>query len=491
MASAPATAVDDLRGFIQAAKEDGDLRVVEGGHWREEIGAITELGARSRDPRLLLFDRIVDYPPGYRVLSNLLSDRRLARALALPLEARGLDLVSAYRQKMQDIRLRPPKVVGDGPVLENVDRGDSVNVWKFPAPQWREADGGRYLGTSVLVITRDPDSDWVNVGTYRVQVQDERTVTVFIEPGKHGNLIRKKYWDRGLACPMAVCCGQHPTLGVVASYATGQGVSEYDLAGGWIEEPISVLEGPLTGLPIPAYGEIVLEGEMPPAYVEARPEGPFGEWPGYYGSSTRREPVLRVQAVYHRDDPIITGAPPLKPTYPGVQTGTYRQAAAVWDQMEAAGVPGIRGVWMMEGGGSRFATVVSIAQMHAGHAKMAGLVASGCRAGAFLGRMVIVVDDDIDITNPREVIWAMSTRWDPGSQSDILGDCWTGYIDPLLPPEKREAGDITNSRIIIYACRPYRWMDQFPPVSAIPPAVAARTLEKWAGRLDFLSDVPP
>lgn len=488
--AAPATAVDDLRGFIRTVEEWGDLRIIEGAHWKHEIGALTELGARAKDMKLLLFDRIPDYPPGYRVLTNMISERRLALSLRLPTDARGLDLVAAYRKKMRTVDMRPPQFVSDGPVFENAQQGDNVNILAFPAPLWHEKDGGRYIGTSVLIITKDPDSDWVNVGTYRVQVQDERTVTVFIEPGKHGSIIRSRWWARGQACPMAICCGQHPALSVVASYATRHGESEYDLAGGWIEEPISVVRAPLTGLPIPAFGELVLEGEMPPPEVETRAEGPFGEWPGYYASSTRPEPIMRVQAVYHRDNPIITGSPPLKPTYPGIHANTIRQAAAVWDQMEGAGVSGIRGVWMMEGGGSRFATVVSITQMHSGHAKMAGLVASGCRAGAFLGRMVIVVDEDIDITDPREVIWAMATRWDPKTQSDILDGTWTGYIDPMLPPEKREEHDLTNSRIIVYACRPYAWKGDFPAVSTLSPELKAQVLDKWLGRLDFLQDAP-
>src|SRR5437870_2982885 len=83
----------------------------------------------------------------------------------------------------------------------------AVDVLSYPTPLWNENDGGRYIGASVLVITKDPDSDWINVGTYRVQVQDEKTVTVFIEPGKHGSIIRSKWWARGLACPMAICCG--------------------------------------------------------------------------------------------------------------------------------------------------------------------------------------------------------------------------------------------------------------------------------------------
>src|SRR5579862_3554924 len=174
-----------------------------------------------------------------------------------------------------------------------------------------------YIGTECLVITKDPDSDWVNVGTYRAQVQDEKTISVFIEPGKHGRVIRQRYWDRGQPCPMLLSVGQAPILGRVAGTSSQFGQSEMATAGGRIGRPVRVVQGQITGLPIPADAELVFEGFMPPPEVDSRPEGPFGEWPGYYASDSRAEPVLQVQAIYHRDNPIITGQPPAKPTYPG------------------------------------------------------------------------------------------------------------------------------------------------------------------------------
>jgi 4-hydroxy-3-polyprenylbenzoate decarboxylase len=177
--------------------------------------------------------------------------------------------------------------------------------------------------------------------------------------------------------------------------------------------------------------------------------------------------------------------PPARPTLPGRQ-GNVAASAQIWDALEAAGVPEVRGVWKLQGGGSRFITVVAINQQHAGHAKMAGLVATGCGPAAYLGRMTIVVDDDIDITNPVEVLWAMATRWDPKTQTDIIDGCWTGHIDPVLDPAKREAGDITNSRIIIYAVKPYSWRDKFPAVNAVPKSYADQVRERWRDKLEFL-----
>ena len=99
-------------------------------------------------------------------------------------------------------------------------RGDKVNVNLFPAGKWHEHDGGKYIGTEVIIINKDPDSDWVNIGTYRVMIQDDKTLSVFIEPGKHGSLIREKWWAQGKHCPMVVCVGQPPVLGMVASAKT-------------------------------------------------------------------------------------------------------------------------------------------------------------------------------------------------------------------------------------------------------------------------------
>ena len=144
----------------------------------------------------------------------------------------------------------------------------------------------------------------------------------------------------------------------------------------------------------------------------------------------------------------------------------------------------------MFGGGNRFINVVAIKQLFAGHAKMAGLVAAGCLPGAYMNRMTIIVDDDIDITNTAEVMWALATRWDPKTASDIIDGCWTGHIDPLLTHEKRESGDITNSRIIMYAVRPFPWKDSFPKVNLIDPAYAEEVRLKWVDQLRFVKTMP-
>ncbi len=472
-------AMADLHEFIRQVEENGELVRISGAEIDGEIGALYELSQEHFYPPALLFEKIPGFNPEFRILANVRNAKLLVGDITL-------EAVKAYRSRLnQKSEPIPPKEVDSGPIFENIIEGDAVDILKFPAPKWHKEDGGNYIGTEDLIITRDPDSGWVNFGTYRVMVQDKTTLSVFIEPGKHGDMIRRKYWERGEACPMAVCVGQAPILGTVACTAVLPGQSEYAVAGGRIDRPIAVVKAKVTGLPIPAEAELVFEGYMPSPAEEKRTEGPFGEWPGYYASADRPEPVVRVKTIYHRNDLIIVAQPPVKPIYPGFQIH-LSSVAALWNAIEAAGVPEIKGVWKMLGGGARFIDIISIKQLHAGHAKMAGLVAAGCQPAAYMTRMIIVVDDDIDITNSAEVMWAMATRWDPKTQTDIIDGCYTGHIDPILSPAKRREGDITTSRVIIYAVRPYHWKDQFPKVNMVSRDYADKIRLKWQDQLDYL-----
>src|SRR5207248_10528653 len=103
---------------------------------------------------------------------------------------------------------------------------------RFPAPIWHRSDGGPFIGTGCIVVMRDPDTGWINSGTYRVQLHDAQTLGIYISPGKHGRLIRQKYWERGEACPVAVSVGHDPLLLLMGGLEVGYGKDEYDMAGG-------------------------------------------------------------------------------------------------------------------------------------------------------------------------------------------------------------------------------------------------------------------
>jgi 4-hydroxy-3-polyprenylbenzoate decarboxylase len=278
----------DLRGLIDHWQANGQLKVVEGADADFDIGALAEVSGAGNEPPALLFDRIKGYPQGYRVLINMFqTQRRTAQALAVDDTLRGPALVNAIRKRIEDYKPVPPTPVASGPITEHVVQGKDIDVFMFPAPKLHKDDGGKYIGTQDAVITRDPDGGWVNLGTARVQLQERDVVSVYISPGKQTRLIAEQYWTKKQPCPVAVVCGIEPVLFAAASLGLPWGVSEYDFAGHVRGEPLEVVQGQHTGLPIPARAEIVLEGEMPPPEVDSRPEGPFGEWTGYYASGTR------------------------------------------------------------------------------------------------------------------------------------------------------------------------------------------------------------
>jgi UbiD family decarboxylase len=465
----------DLRDWLSIADELGELRHIEGASWQEDIGAVTELLDHTPDSPAALFDAVPGYPRGYRVLSNGMGNRR-RQAITLgidPSTATHARMLEWWRATLKELKPIPPLELPDGPVFEEAQRGDEVDLYKFPTPQWHEGDGGRFIGTASLNIMRDPESGWVNLGTYRNMIQDRNHLGVWISPGKHGRLIRERYLARGERVPICVSVGHDPLIFMAACVeGLASGMSEYDWAGGVSGRPYPVVKAPITGLPIPAFAEIVLEG-----YIDAndmRVEGPYGEFMGYYASGAPTLPTMEVQAVYHRRDPIILGCPQGKPPHEDNQFLAYLRSCLVWDQMERAGVPDVRGVWCPPLSANRFLTVVSIKQRYPGHARQAGVLAAQVGAAAYMSRYIIVVDDDIDVTDMDEVLFAVFTRSDPQRSIEILKRCWSGPLDPAIPPQDRGF----NSRAIIDACRPWEWRDEFPePV--LTPERAAATRRKW------------
>ena len=465
-----ATPHADLRDWIVRVESIGELMRVSGADWNLEMGAIAEMiyQANPDRPPAILFENIKGYPAEYRVLSGMTnSPRRLALTLGLPLPDHPLDVVRAYRDRMKRFELINNVSVASGPILENIDRDDAVDLFKFPIPFLHELDGGRYIGTGDLVVMRDPDTGWINVGTYRVMIHDRNTAGLWMSPGKHGRQIREKYFKAGKPCPVVICCGQDPLLFLSSGNEVGFGISEFAHAGGHRGVPFETIASELHGLPMPAAAELVLEGEITPDVMKG--EGPFGEWTGYYASSVREDPVIKIKRVYYRTAPIHTMARPGRPPSDYSLSKCVIKSAMIWDQVEKAGLSGVAGVWCHEAGGGRLFNIISIKQAYAGHAKQAAMLAAGVHAGNYLGRFVIVVDDDIDPTNSFDVIWAMATRCDPVEDIDFIRRAWSGALDP-----RKRKGDVHNTRAIVDACRPYEWINEFAPVAESSSPSCAR-----------------
>jgi len=475
---APRIVYDDLREWLDEARKLGEVKDVSGLSWQQDIGMVAEVALHDDNAPCFVFDAIPGTIPGSRVLVNFFGGKRKNMTLGFPPDLGKVDLSEGFRTSfMASMRRIAPAYVDRGPILDNVMQGTEIDITRFPAPKWHEPDGGRYIGTGSFNVSRDPDEDWINCGTYRVMIHDATTAGFYISPGKHGRQMRDKYQARGEPMPVAVVCGGDPMTFLMACSEVPYGVCEYEIVGGMRGKPVEVIKGPVTGLPIPANAEIVLEGLVQPG--NERTEGPFGEWTGYYASDVRAEPVLDVKAVYYRNNPILLGCAPQRPPDEICRYRAVLRSALLRESIAKAGVPGVTAAWAHEVGNARLLLGVAITQRYPGHAKQAGHIAAMCHVGAYCGRYVVVVDDDIDVSDLQELIWAMLTRSDPATSIDIIRNAWSTPLDPRIEPERKAVGDNTNSRAIIDACRPWHWRDQFPKVNLPTPEERRIAQEKF------------
>jgi 4-hydroxy-3-polyprenylbenzoate decarboxylase len=391
-------------------------------------------------------------------------------------------LLGFWRELMRGFTPIEPEVVDKGAIQENIHRDKDVDITRFPAPIWHPKDGGRYIGTASINIVRDPDTGILNAGSYRNQIFDESSVGIRVAPPHHGGIIKEKWMARGEPCPIVIVVGCDPLM-FMAACVEGPGLddSEFAWAGGVRGEPLEVIEGELTGLPIPANAEIALEGFI--TTDEYHKEGPYGEWTGYYQDGYAKERVVRVHRVYHRDDPIILGCPQGKPPHEDNRFLAYLRSGMIWDQLEKAGVRGVVDVWSPPEAANRYMTVVALDTQYAGHGKQAGLIASQCAAAVEVNRLTVVVDSYIDVTSLQDVMWALLSRSDPERSLDVITGTKGARLDMAMGPHERERK--VNSRMIIDATTPFHWKHHpdAGEVIATPERTRA-TRETWGWLLD-------
>jgi UbiD family decarboxylase len=470
----------DLRAWLREVRELGELKDVRGADWNLELGAISEVNVRNNLPPALLFDEIAGYPKGFRVLTcSTSSPARLSSILRLGVETTHHALVQKLRGMPKVWQAEAPGydpvITEFGPTVQNVQEGEKVDLYTFPSPFWHEKDGGRYIGTGCCVVTTDFDTEWVNVGTYRVMIHDRNHVGLDMVPGKHGAIQYDKYMRAGKPFPVAIVAGCDPLGYLISGIEVPFGMCEYNYIGAILKEAVSVVKGRSTGLPFPSASEIVLEGWAHPG--DERIEGPFGEFHGYYPGKAHAAPVVTIERVYYRNDPILIGSPPAKPPNDYSYSKAVMRSALLFDALLAAGVPDVKAVWAHEIGGARMFNVVAIKQRYAGHAKQAGHILSQCGVGAYMSRYSVVVDEDIDPSNLQEVMWAVATRTEPEVDIDIIKRGMGSKNDPMYVAYRYKAP--FSSKAIIDACRPYDHLEEFPEVAEASKELQERVRAKW------------
>jgi len=484
---------NDLRDWIEILEGKGHLaKVSVPVHWNQELGAIVR---RTYDfygdaSPALLFDNIVDYPPPgpHRLfIGQFRSYSRICMTLGLdPFETTRREIVLTLKSHLKN-RI-PPVTVSHGPVHECVDVGDRVNVLKFPVPLWNYRDGGRYVGTMHAVITKDLETDWINLGLYRVMVHNQKELGIYVSPGRqHIGQQYLKYIERNKPMPVAIAIGIDPILALLSSANLPSGVSEYDVAGAIKGAPIETVRGKTVELPVPVQAEIVIEGYIDPQ--ERKTEGPFGEYPGYYGEIPGPAPVIHVTGITYRVDPILQGSIEGHPVNESHIMSSVMKSAGIWEELERNGVPGVRSVACIPET-SNCHVVISITPTVPAHADWIASVIWGMSGAVWLFKHVFVVDDDIDPWDLGQVSWAVAWRVKASEDIKIWKNQRGSPIDPRQEPESKGYWD----RVLIDATRPFNWKpreiwgsegvnkgvpQKFPPTTRPSPTTISLVNKKW------------
>jgi len=314
----------ELDAWLEKAEAMGELKRIKVEVSPElETAHITYLVGLTKSPALL-FENIEGHP-GHKVLYNMIGCNLSRFCLMIgeepvdhPLKAVKL-LQNKFGRKMAPVEVPAERAVSS----QNIVEGDKIDIRQFPAQRMWPLDGGLYLGTNDAVIAKDPETGRVNVGTYRMMIKGPREIGVYTSPGKDAGADRDKWWKLGKPAPIAAAYGIDPLLFLVGATSLPKTESEYEYYSGIKGAPIELFTSELTGLPLPAHAEIILEGHLYPDETFA--EGPFGEFTGYYGRPSGATPYMRVERLRYRNNPTLTCA--LMADGPSNECGLFWAAA--------------------------------------------------------------------------------------------------------------------------------------------------------------------
>jgi 2,5-furandicarboxylate decarboxylase 1 len=407
---------------------------------------------------LVLFTNVSDLAgnPGRQVVSNLFADRRFAAlAMGLPLEASEAALALEFADRVATPM--PVEVVSaeDAPVKEVVRLDTDADLRQLPVVTHHEEDGGPYL--TQPVISRDPDDGTHNVAFHRLMVRGSRETGIYMAPfHTMDNYVKDE--SLGQPCPIAAVLGHHPTLSMAAATRVPKDVSELEIAGSLARRPLRMVASETWGedFLVPADAEIVVEGKILP--VVRQDEGPFGEWTGFLGPA-RLRPVVMVTAITHRRDPILVT------NFVGHRDLSNLQGLS-WeaDVLRRArdAVPSVTAVHAPVSGRSGFHFYISMKKNHDGEPRTAAYAVLG------LGypKMVVVVDDDVDVFSDAQVLEAIATRVQASRDVEIVRGLKGSTLDPST------YGSAVHDALIIDATIPLD--EEFPPRLRVPPEEVAK-----------------
>jgi 2,5-furandicarboxylate decarboxylase 1 len=399
----------DLRGWLQRLSATGRLAVA-----RKGISLIDELAAVSKK---LEHERAVMFPqPGghpMAVVSNLFADRSW---IADSIGAATEDLLARFQQA---VRQPLPWIEVGNAVAQEVIHRDVDLLKLLPIPKHNEHDSGPYI-TAALLIARNPKTGIQNVSIHRCQVSGPDRIGVLLLP-RHTHHYFRMAEEAGEALEIALVIGVHPACILASQAIAALDEDEMKIAGALMGAAVKMVKCRTNQVRVPAHAEIVIEGRILPKVRE--PEGPFGEFPQYYGPRANRE-VIHVDAVTHRRNAIfhtIVGG--------GMEhllLGEIPREATLLEHLQRS-FPSVRDLRLTLGGTCRYHLVVKIDKRSNGEPKN---IIMGAFGGHYDVKQVVVVDLDVDIDNPHEIEWAVATRFQADRDLVVVSGAQGSKLDP-------------------------------------------------------------
>jgi UbiD family decarboxylase len=426
----------DLRTFVEdfaRAHPSEVLRIGEPVELEFDLQAIAlDLERRRRFP-ILLFDHVRGHTTP--VVQNVMASRR---ALAFALGVEEVRLADEYARRLRDTI--EPVMVDDPPFRARIETGDRVDLEALPIPTYYPGDGGRYL-TAGLTIARDPDTGVATAGYHRYHLKGRNRLGVSLHSRRRMFEYHRRAEAHGRNLPCAIALGLHPAVGMGALAYPGPEVSKLDVIGGLFGEPLQVGRAETLDLTVPAWTEIVIEGEILAGVRE--PEGPFGEFTGYF-SRRSTEHVFVARALAMRAGAWFQSIGSGRAPDHILPLGVLREA----EIRNAVGrvIPNVRAVHVPTSGGSSFIAYVSITQTRPGEAKHAIPIVLG--VDHYL-KLVVIVDDDVDVYDESDVLWALATRMQADRDLVVVNGSLGAILDPSA------SADGLTAKLGIDATRPF------------------------------------
>ena len=419
------THLRSLREFLDELDKIDDVQTIDAEvDWNLEAGAIIRRSYDLRAPAPL-FTNLTGYQgTGFRLLGapGALSSAehafaRIALALGLPADTSGQEIVEALAAAREKPGI-PPVVVDreSAPCKENVVTGADVDLFAFPTPLIHGNDGGRYLQIYGMNIVKTPDGSWTNWSINRMMIAGKDTLACLIPGPQHLGIIRSKWTGIGKPMPIALAIGVEPGLPFVGGMPIPEGEDESHYLGALFGEGIEVVPAETVDLLVPATAEMVMEGYI--SLDETVMEGPFNEFPGYIATNASPKALFRVTAITYRDgaiQPVVAAGPPVEEDHTIIGVTS---AAEILHLLRGAGLP-IASCWYNFEAAVHWLTIAVRSDWHATTGLSSGELIDRVAGVIFTGKpsvnapKILLVEDDVDITDLAQVVWAFATRSHP------------------------------------------------------------------------------